>query len=265
MAISDFTFGIIGSGMLGRAMLRAILDRGGIPGDSVWVANRSGDLHGFEDHPDIHVTTEAWELAGECDVILLCVPPASVPALQMSAPHALVVSVMAGITLDQLAQVSGSARLIRAMSSPAAEAGLAYSPWVASAEVTAEDKARVTSLLSSCGETDELPTESQIDLFTAMTGPVPGFVAFFAECMASYAVSRGVSPAIADRATRQLFLAAGQMMATGRARPEDHVQDMIDYAGTTAAGLTVLRRSGIASDLADGLDAAVEKTRALGG
>ena len=39
---------------------------------------------------------------------------------------------------------------------------------------------------------------------------------------------------------------------------------MIDYAGTTAAGLEVLRASDIGAELAKGLDAAVARCRTIG-
>lgn len=53
-------------------------------------------------------------------------------------------------------------------------------------------------------------------------------------------------------------------MAQGSARPADHVQEMIDYAGTTAAGLLSMQQSGIAGDIAAGLDAAVARARSIG-
>jgi len=134
---------------------------------------------------------------------------------------------------------------------------------MASRAINAADRASVTSIFSACGATDEISDENHLDHFTAMTGPVPGFVAFYAECMIDYAVKAGISPAIADRAIRQLFFSAGAMLAHGKASPADHVQQMIDYAGTTAAGLTAMRNSPIPDAIAKGLDAAAEKARNL--
>lgn len=261
---AEFTIGIIGgSGMLGRAMAAALL-RSGWPGTRLWIGNRSGKRDGFEDHPGVTVTQDNQALADACDLVLLSVPPALAGELALRAPDRLVVSVMAGISARRIAELTGATRVVRAMSSPAAELGLAYSPWFATPEVTAEDQARVTALFTACGLTDRVASEEQVELFTAMTGPVPGFVAYFAECMADYATRQGVAPDIADRATRQLFLAAGRMMATGADRPGDHVQAMIDYDGTTASGLLTMRASGIGSGIAAGLDAAIAKTRSIG-
>jgi pyrroline-5-carboxylate reductase len=88
-------------------------------------------------------------------------------------------------------------------------------------------------------------------------------VAYFASCLADYATGQGIAPLVADRAIRQLFLAAGRMMAEGAATPADHVREMIDYAGTTAAGLTTMQSLTNARDIATGLDAAVAKSRSM--
>ncbi|MBU4528331.1 MAG: NAD(P)-binding domain-containing protein [Hoeflea sp.] len=254
--------GIIGgSGMLGRAIAHALLDRMVLPASDLWISNRSGSKAGFEQFPDVHVTTDNAQLCAACEVLILSVPPALAPGIGIHAPGKLVISVMAGMTIKELQALTGSDRVVRAMSSPAAQLGLAYSPWVASPAIDATDRDRVTNIFSACGATDKIADENHLDHFTAMTGPVPGFVAFYADCMIDYAVKAGIPPAIADRAIRQLFFSAGAMLAHSEASPADHVQQMIDYAGTTAAGLAAMRNSSISGAIAEGLDAAVEKAR----
>ena len=119
-------------------------------------------------------------------------------------------------------------------------------------------------MFGAFGLADEIENEAHIEHFTALTGPVPGFVAFFADAMIEYAKAQGIPAAIADRAIRQLFLASGRAMAEGAMSPADHVNEMIAYAGTTAAGLSVMKRSSIAAEIAAGLDAAVARTRTIG-
>ncbi|MDH3264001.1 MAG: pyrroline-5-carboxylate reductase, partial [Paracoccaceae bacterium] len=215
--------------------------------------------------PGVTATRDNQSLAAASDVILLSVPPARAGEIGLRAEGRLVISVMAGITVAEIRRLTGADRVIRAMSSPAARLGLAYSPWFASPAVTLADRATATRLFAACGETDEVAEEGQIDVFTALTGPIPGFVAYFADCMASYAAGQGIDPAIADRAVRQLFRAAGAMLAGGSPTPADHVREMVDYAGTTAAGLRQMEASPLRQSIHDGLDAATRAARALGG
>jgi pyrroline-5-carboxylate reductase len=149
------------------------------------------------------------------------------------------------------------------MSSPAAELDLAYSPVFAAPAATAEDRDRTARLLGACGLVDFIDTEAQIDTFTALTGPVPGFVAFFARAMTEHAIGAGIAPKIADRAVRQLFRAAGTILATDPRTPADHVAEMIAYAGTTAAGLELLEASDLTRIIDRALAAATARARTI--
>lgn len=255
----DFTIGIIGSGMLGAAIAEALWRA---KPQALFVANRSGKAPDIPGFPAENVLTDPQALSDRCDVVILCVPPAAARDLTIDAPDKLVISVMAGVPLAELTRISRSPRVIRAMSSPAAARALAYSPWIASEAVTDTDRTRTRALFETCGQTDEIHDEAQIDLFTALIGPVPGFVAACAAAMARHAEAEGVPPEVADRAVRQLFRASGAMMAEGP-RPEAHVQEMIDYAGTTAAGLIALQDAGFDGLIARGLKAATKASREI--
>lgn len=263
--LSTLRVALIGAGDLGAAMARALIERGGLLPGRLRVVTASGRAPRLAEHPGIAVSTDAAAAAKAADITLLAVPPATAGALALKAPHGPVVSVIAGVGLERLARIAGHDRVIRAMSSPAAAIGLAYSPFVAGPGATPDDRALARALLSACGPCDEVGAEDQIDIFTAITGPVPGFVAGFAEMMVAYAVARGVEPGIADRAVRQLFLAGGTLLAGSAPTPAARVQAMIDYAGTTAAGLEAMRASAMKDDLARALDAAVARARTIAG
>ncbi|GLK83189.1 pyrroline-5-carboxylate reductase family protein [Ancylobacter defluvii] len=256
--------GLVGCGQLGGAIGRALLRSGAFAPAPLLICNRSGPAAGFSDVADIAWTTDPQEVADRCTVVLLALPPAAGRALRIRAPDRLVVSVMAGVTAAQLGGISGSARVVRGMSNPAAEIGMAYSPWFAAPGVTAADRATVRALFAACGSTDEVPDEGQIDVFTAITGPVPGFVAYFAQCVQDYAQGQGVEADVARRAVAQLFHAAGRMLAATDRPAADFVQEMIDYAGTTAAGLNAMKASPLAEAVATGLEAARRRCLTIG-
>lgn len=259
------SLGIIGgTGMLGSAIARGLLRSGALGADGLWISSRSGGTAGLDVEGTVHATDDSQALADACEIVVLSVPPAAAADLRVEARDRLVISVMAGVTVDRLREIIGAERMFRAMSSPAAERCLAYSPWFAAPGVTPNDRRHAATLFAAIGLTDEVPEEGQLDLFTAMTGPVPGFVAFYAACMVRYATDRGIAPATADRAVRQLFRASGAMLAEDPASPAEHVHQMIDYAGTTAAGLEAMQDGPLSDAIAAGLDAALERARSIG-
>ncbi|MCB1492648.1 MAG: NAD(P)-binding domain-containing protein [Rhodobiaceae bacterium] len=265
MSEASYSIGIVGgNGMLGSAIASALLKQGAVPPDRLWISSRSGTVPDAIADAGVRTTRSNQDLADACDLVLLSVPPAQCDGMTVDAADRLVVSVMAGVSIERLKGLTGARRVVRAMSSPAAALSLAYSPWVATPEVDTRDREQVRRMFEACGLTDEVTDEGQIECFTAMTGPVPGFVAFFADCMAKYARDHGVAAPVADRAVRQLFLSAGRMLAEGPMTPADHVRQMIDYAGTTAAGLNAMLEASIVEDIAKGLDASVARTREIG-
>lgn len=264
MSIHSNKIGIVGgSGMLGRAISLALLGSDSVKQEDFWISNRSGDRVGFDDWPAIHVTKDNHTLTEACQVIILCVPPDQFRPLSLHCEDKLIISVMAGVSIKQLQNATHTQRVVRAMCSPAAEFALAYSPWFASESIGQNDRDVITCVFDACGKSDELQIESHIELFTAMTGPVPGFVAYFADCVSQFAIDNGVSAEIANRAVKQLFLAAGTLMANSDSTPQQDVQDMVDYNGTTAAGLKTMQTSSLCRDISTGLQAAVDKTRQI--
>jgi len=260
------TLGLVGgTGQLGSAMATAWLDGGCVAPKALWISNRSGTGTGFDTWPDITFTDTNQTLADACDIVVLSVPPALVDTVRICAQDKLVISVMAGVSLEALADLTGSDRVVRAMSSPAARQRMAYSPWVAPRGLSATDRETVQTLLSVCGLSDEVDSEPQIEAFTALTGPVPGFVAFFADSMVQYALASGIEPDVAVRAVKQLFLASGQTLSSDTVTPSDRVREMIDYAGTTAAGLVKMQELGLPRLVAEGLAASTERVRTIAG
>ena len=256
--------GVIGgTGQLGWAIAQGLLSSELIASKQLWISNRSGKSPASNEWSGINFTTSNQDLVDACQIVILSVPPHLLSSLQINAKDCLIVSVMAGFTIEMIQQHTGANRIVRAMSSPAAAQQLAYSPWCVNTQVTDKDRETVTKVFNAVGLTDQVPDEDQIDRFTVLTGPVPGFIAFFADCMVKYAVNNGISTEIANRAIRQLFLSGGTLMANSTMSPGEHVKEMIDYAGTTAAGLQAMENSPITEDIGHGLDKAYEKTKTI--
>ncbi|MBS9477414.1 pyrroline-5-carboxylate reductase family protein [Ancylobacter radicis] len=255
--------GLIGCGQLGGAIAGALLRAGVVPPLRLTICTRSGPAGPMAEVAGIVWTADPQAVAQGCDTLLLALPPMAGRALRLAAGGRLVISVMAGVTLAQLATISGSPRRVRAMSNPAAQSGMAYSPFYAPG-LSDADRAVTRAVFDACGLTDEVPEESQMDVFTAVTGPVPGFVAYVAQCMQEYAQSQGVAPDTARRAVAQLFRAAGTLMADSERPPAAFVQEMLDYAGTTAAGLAAMQAAGLPAAVAQGLEAARQRCLTIG-
>jgi len=248
------TIGIIGgAGWLGRALSRFLHERFGLREGQLIRSYRSQKC---DDNIPCIWTQDNAALVAKSDVIVLSVRPQDFPSLTITAPDKLFISLMAGVTMDEIAAKTGARRIARAAMNAAAELAQSYTPFFIRSE-DIHDAATIQSILSSCGQVDKVTSEQQIDYFLALTGTGPAFPSLFAEAMMKHAIGHGIVPAIAMRAVNQLLVGTGALIAKSQVSPMQTVQAFIDYRGSTAAGLVAMREAGIDGVVARGLDASL--------
>ncbi|MDL2398970.1 pyrroline-5-carboxylate reductase family protein [Rhizobium mayense] len=252
--------GIVGgSGWLGSAIAKALIGSDTVPAERLTCSYRTRK-------PDsglgVSWTQDNQKLAENSDVVILSVRPDDWSGIDISAPGKLVISVMAGISVDSIKRKTGSVRIARALPNAAAEVGQSYTPFFL-ASSNPNDRGTVEALFRSCGMVDSVFREEHIDYFTAMTGSGEAFPAFLAEAMMNDAIARGLPMEIALRAAQQVIIDAGRLQEYHRASPADTVKSFVDYDGTTSAGIVAMRENGFESVIRSGLDAAFRKAQAL--
>ena len=255
--------GIVGAaGWLGGAIAQALLDRQFVDPSGLTLSYRSKRPPRFA---GASWTKDNQQLADKSDVIVVSVRPADWPSLSIDADGKLVISVMAGIRLEQLAARLGTDRVVRSLPNAAAEVGRSYTPWVASAAVTGSDRTLVSAIFSTCGLSDELRGEADIDYMTGLSGSGPAFPALLAAAMMRDAVSRGIPAAIARRAVTSVLIGTGSLFERSGEDPSETVETFVAYRGTTAAGIEAMRANGFDGAVAEGLSAALQKSVSMGG
>lgn len=263
MKMSDaLKIGVIGgSGWLGGAIAGSVLDAGLTSPERLVLSYRSQRPDRL---PDAHWTRDNQELADRSDVIVVSVRPADWPSLNVDAAGRLVISVMAGIRLGQLAALLRTKRVVRALPNAAAEVGKSYTPWVASPEIGDRDRAITRRIFQACGTEDEAASEADIDYLTGLSGSGPAFPALLATAMMNDAIARGLNPAIAGRAVNAVLIGAGRLLEHRDERPADTVETFTSYRGTTAAAIEAMREAGFDAAVRAGLAAALEKSVSMG-
>ncbi|MFD1329684.1 pyrroline-5-carboxylate reductase family protein [Mycoplana ramosa] len=251
------TIGVIGGGgWLAGALLRPALADGIIRPERLILSSRSGDMSGFDAWPRIRATTDNAELVAASDIVMLCVRPNDLAELSLDLSGKLVISVVAGVTMDVLARSFGARRIVRAMPNACAEQRLSFTPWFATDSVSDDEAHFVFRFFSASGRAHGITEEAQLDYFTALTGSGPAFPALFADAMIRHAIGAGIAPDTAVAAVRQLFMGAGVLMAQSETTPAELVDVFLDYQGTTAAGLTAMIEADVGSAIFKGLSAA---------
>lgn len=151
---------------------------------------------------------------------------------------ALVVSVMAGVTLAALAARFPGATVARAMPNTPAARGHAITGLLAPA-ADAGERARLERLFAAAGTTVWLDDEADFDALTAVSGSGPAYVFAFVEALAAAGEKAGLTPALAARLATATLVGAAALLGD-EADPAALRAAVTSPNGTTAAGLATL-------------------------
>lgn len=254
--------GIVGgAGWLGSAFARALILKGIVQPEGLWLSYRSTPSRQPE---GTNWTTDNQELTDNCDIVIVSVRPQDFDALKIDAAGKLVISVMAGITLERISAHVNSDRVVRAIPNAGADVMKSYTPWIASNTVRSDEKAHVKTILAACGDAPELSDELHIDYFVGLTGSGPAFPALLMAAMEADAVGHGIDRAIAREAVCALWIGMGRLWETQAQKPGDVVETFLNYRGTTAAAIEAMRTAGFDRAVSEGLQAAFQKSVRLG-
>ncbi|MGE8499824.1 MAG: pyrroline-5-carboxylate reductase family protein, partial [Pseudomonas sp.] len=135
--------GIIGgTGWLGRSIAKALIDSRFLAAQSLMLSNRAGVLPDAEASlAGVAVTASNQELVNRSDVVILSVRPEDLGAIRIEADGKLLVSLVAGASVNDLMVHTGCRQVVRAMPNAALEIRRAYTPWLASRAVDAQGRA----------------------------------------------------------------------------------------------------------------------------
>ncbi len=255
--------GIIGAGKIGGSLLLRLAE------------SADFDLAVSDIHPEqlepygkrgIRTTASNRELAEQSELIVIAVKPWDVvqvlaqisPAIEGKA----VTSVAAGVSIARISEkLPPGTAVLRVMPNVCASVGLG------SAVVTTNEPGRSTlptvmDIFRHVGDVMELP-ERLFDAATALHGSGPAYVALFADALIQAGVREGIPR---DVARRLVVETIGGTAVLLKDRSAHQVRDeVMTPGGTTAAAFVAMEKAGFVAAVYDGVNAATEKARGLGG
>jgi len=190
-------------------------------------------------------------------------PDTGAAATAPPSSERLLISVLAGVSLERLGRLFPGWRCVRAVPNTPClvRQGLTGLAW--GEGINPEQREQVRQLFALVGAVHELP-ESQLDAFLALTSSGPAFVALVAEAMADGAVAAGLPRALALELAQRTLAGTAALLEERQLHPA-LLKDMVSSpAGTTIAGLRQLERAGLRSALLEAVLAAAERSRELG-
>jgi pyrroline-5-carboxylate reductase len=255
--------GIIGAGKIGGSLLMRLAESGNF--DLAVSDIHPEQLEPYEKH-GIRTTSSNWELADSSELIIMAVKPWDVAQVLEEISSAIegkaVTSVAAGVSIARITEkLPPGTPVLRVMPNVCASVGLG------SAVVTANEPGKamvptVMDIFRHVGDVMELP-ERLFDAATALHGSGPAYVALFADALIQAGVREGIPR---DVARRLVVETIGGTAVLLKDRSAHQVRDeVMTPGGTTAAAFVAMEKAGFVAAVYDGVNAATQRARGLGG
>lgn len=202
------------------------------------------------------------------DLIIIAVKPQDFSELapqikNLINANAIVVSIMAGITIARMANDLDHSFIIRAMPNSPVEVGMGMTGFSAHAAVTVEQIRRVENLLSTTGRTVFFEDENMLNAVTALSGSGPAYFYYIVRAMIEAGKEMGMTEAVASTLVKQTMLGAFQLISN-QAKPFDElIRTVASKGGTTEAALSVFGDGKMHETLVKGIIRAGERSAEL--
>ena len=259
----------IGGGMMGEAIVKSLLSKGvAKPGDIIAsdVSQVRRDI--LKKSYGIKAVANNKEAVKGAEVVVLAVKPQELgkvlAEMKGLTPQQLVLSIVAGATLETLHEGLGHARLVRAMPNMPAQIGEGMTVWTATAEVNQKQKEMAQSILAALGKEIHVNSERYIDMATALSGSGPAYVFLIIEALVDAGVHIGLPRDMAEKLVVQMVLGSTRAVEVMGKHPAELKNMVTSPGGTTTEGLLQLESGGLRSLLLQAVIAAYNKAKALG-
>ncbi len=259
---------VVGGGQMGRALVCGMLDNQVIhDSDVVIVDHNVGSRQWWNDNrPNVSVGDNLTAAVKQADAVMLAIKPKVIANVaqqsDVSWDGKLVISVAAGVMLKSLCGWIGHQRVVRVMPNTPCLVGQGVCAFCGAADVSEDDNAWMTQLLSSVGMAVPV-LESQMDGVTGLSGSGPAYVCLIIEALADGGVLAGLPRPLAMKLATQTVLGTAHMIAETGRHPGELKDSVTSPAGTTIAAVQVLEQNGLRGTLIDAVAASARRSREL--
>jgi pyrroline-5-carboxylate reductase len=212
---------------------------------------------------------ELEDCVPKADIIFVAVKPYHANTLfnamkTLVKPQQIIISIMAGVTIGSIKEITGLDKVVRAMPNLPAQIGKGLTSYVASPEVTRIEMLTVESLLDTTGKSVCVSNEQLIDASTGISGSGPAYVFYFMQSMMEAALQMGFSKNDSTLLVSQTFTGAVELFNQSNLSPNSWIKKVASKGGTTRAALDSMEGNNVNELIKEAAFAAFSRAVELG-
>ena len=206
---------------------------------------------------------------GSDSTILLCVKPQRMNGVLKelagkATSEQLVISIVAGTTIDTIADTLDTALVVRAMPNTPAQIGAGMTAWTCSGGVDGDHKRKVKILLSALGKELFVETENMIDMATSLSATGPTYTFMVMEAMTDAGVHLGFSREVSKELVLQTMLGSVLFAMESHKHPAELRNMVTSPGGTSAEAIYQMEKGALRTVLSKAIYGAYRRAVELG-
>ncbi len=174
------------------------------------------------------------------------------------------VSLMAGVTIQQIQDNLGVSKVVRTMPNLPAKVGKGVTSYTASKEVSRVELLMVRNLLDTTGESIHVSNEEFINKSTGISGSGPAYVFYFMQSMLEAAKKMGFSDHDSKVLVSTTFEGAVELFNQSDLTPQTWMNRVASKGGTTRAALDSMEDNNVKELIKDAAFAAFNRAVEIG-
>ncbi len=270
---TQYEIGVIGAGNAAEGIIHGVLRNSVLLEDRIIAADPSPERRKvFAERFNVATTDDNCQVVRDSYIILLAVKPqqyreAVRDFANLVREDHLIVSIMAGVSTRALEDCFPHVkpRVVRTMPNLASHVGAGMAGVYPGRYASDADLLRAQRIFDAGGKSLHIQTEDLMNAITAVSGTGPAYYYFFTEALMEAATRVGLSPQYAKLLAKQTALGAARMMLESGEPPDVLREKVTSPGGTTAAAMQRFAANGVFEQIVDGVVAAFERSRELGG
>lgn len=250
---------------MAESIARGVVKSGVMPPAWIRTAHRRPERSKVFESFGVKIVESDSQVVDDSDIIILSVKPQIVKKVLAElkpflSEEKVLVSIAAGIKLNDLQEWSGQRRVIRVMPNTPSAVGEAASVICMGEMARKKDEERVDTLFRAIGKT-WIADEKYFDAITGLSGSGPAYIYLAIEALADGGVAAGLPRDLALGLASQTVLGAAVMVNRTGKHPGQLKDAVTSPAGTTIAGVYELEKGGFRGTLMSAVVAAAKRSK----
>ncbi|NUJ97905.1 pyrroline-5-carboxylate reductase [Candidatus Gracilibacteria bacterium] len=252
----------IGCGNMGEIILNKVISQG-MSVKNIYVKTKTQE----SEEKITHTYGVNIGLNSDADIVFLAIKPQQF--LEMNdfifPKNSLIISIMAGVTIDNINKKWSNKNIIRCMPNTAISNGNGVVGYFFSSNIEEKKMKFFINIFSKFGYILKLDNEDKINKITALSGSGPAYFYFLTQLLKQKALKFGFSEIEAVSIANNTFIGSAKLLENSSLSVEDLRKQITSKGGTTQKAIESFENNGFIDNFFDGIEKAYDRAKDLNG